>query len=64
MRHFTVKEAATLLGVAEKNVRKWMSERRLPYLKLGKAQTSPVRISEAAVERLIRQSTVPALNSQ
>jgi excisionase family DNA binding protein len=62
MNHVTVKVAAVRLGVNEKTIRKWLAERRLPYLKLGKAQTSSVRIPEKAIEKLIRESTIPALD--
>ena len=62
MTHLTVKAAAERLGVTEKTIRKWLAERRLPYLKLGKSQTSSVRIPEKALERLIRESTIPALD--
>jgi len=62
MNHVTVKAAAVRLGVKEKTIRKWLAERRLPYLKLGKAHTSSVRIPEKAIEELILASTIPALD--
>lgn len=62
MSYLTVREASKRLGVKETTIRKWLAERRLPCLKLGTARTSSVRISETVINRLILESTIPALD--
>jgi excisionase family DNA binding protein len=52
-----VSEAAKQLSIKEKTLRAWMAERRIAYVKLGYA----VRIQSEEIERLIRESTVPAI---
>jgi len=56
MANLTVKEAADELGVKQPTVRKWIAERRMTHVKLGRA----VRIPSEAVERFIRENTIPA----
>ena len=63
-KHVSVRVAAERCGVMEKTIRKWLAQRRLPYVKFGKSQTSPVRIPEEALDRLIRENTIPALDQQ
>jgi excisionase family DNA binding protein len=45
----TVQEAAELLGVAPKTLRKWIAERRLPTVRLGRA----VRIRRIDIARIV-----------
>lgn len=55
-RLLRVDEAARLLGMKESGVRRWISLRRLPVVKLNRM----VRIPLSALEDLITLSTVPA----
>jgi len=57
MANLTVKETADELGVKQPTVRKWIAERRLPHVKLGRA----VRVPKEAVLAFIRENTIPAL---
>jgi excisionase family DNA binding protein len=52
----TVEEAAKELGLKPSTIRAWILRRRITYVKLNRA----VRIPRAEVERLIRESTIPA----
>lgn len=53
----SVPYAADRLGVKESCVRSWIYQRKIPYVKVGRA----VRISEATIEEIIARGTVPAL---
>lgn len=57
MANLTVKDTAMELGVKQPTVRKWIAERRLPHVKLGRA----VRVPSDAIQRFIRDNTVPAI---
>ena len=52
----TVREASQRLGLQEGTLRLWLAQRRLPYVKLGRA----VRIPADAVEQYINANTIPA----
>jgi excisionase family DNA binding protein len=52
----TVRQAAEELNVSVHTVRAWMAQRRLGYVRLGRA----VRIPEAEIRRLLERGTVPA----
>ncbi len=56
----TVAEAARQLGLKEPTIRLWMAQRKISYVKLGRA----VRIPQAELDRLLRQSTIPARETQ
>ncbi len=56
MANLTVRDAADELGVKQPTVRKWIAERRLPHVKLGRA----VRIPAEAVWAFIEKNTIPA----
>jgi excisionase family DNA binding protein len=56
MANWTVRHTAEELGVKPVTVRKWLAERRLPYVKLGRA----VRIPAEAVRSFIEKNTIPA----
>lgn len=58
-RLLTIRESAERLGLREGTVRFWVSRRRLPKVKLGRA----VRIPEEALDALIRSGYVPARRS-
>lgn len=47
-------EAAQILTVAEVTLRRWVSERRIPYLKIGRS----VRFDIAELEAWIRKHAV------
>jgi excisionase family DNA binding protein len=53
----TEREAATLLRVSIHTIRAWRYQRRLGYIKLGKA----VRIPHREIARVLRHGNVPAL---
>jgi excisionase family DNA binding protein len=52
----TVPETARALGISRHTVRAWIAQRRIGYLKLGRS----VRIPQAEIERILRESAVPA----
>ncbi len=52
----TAREAALVLGIKEKTIRNWTSERRIQFVKLG----SSVRYQREELERMVAQSTVEA----
>lgn len=54
---FTVREAAKKLGLTEKGLRAWISQRKINFHKLGGA----IRISEKEIDRLIKESLRPAI---
>lgn len=55
----TVIEAADRMGVGERFVRRLVTERRIPYSKLGKH----VRISEADIEAYLEAARVEAVET-
>jgi excisionase family DNA binding protein len=56
----TVAKAAERLGLKEGTLRIWLYQRKLAYVKLGRA----VRVPESEVERLVRENLVPARGNQ
>jgi excisionase family DNA binding protein len=52
----TVPQAAERLGLKQSTIRAWMLRRRIEFVRLGKRA---VRISQAELERLIAEGTVP-----
>jgi excisionase family DNA binding protein len=57
-RLLTVREAAERLALREGTIRLWLSRRRLPKVRLGRA----VRIPADAVEEFVRSRTIAAQN--
>lgn len=55
-RLLTCAAAAQELGLKEATIRAWITSRRLPCVKLGRA----VRVPAEAIEEFIRKNTVPA----
>lgn len=51
-----VRQAAVKWGVEESTVRSWILRRKIAYVKIGRS----VRISDAEIERVIRENTIPA----
>ena len=52
----TVKPAAEKTGLSQACWRRWISERRVNYVRLGRA----IMIADTEIERLIVGGTVPA----
>ena len=54
----TIREAARRLGLREKSLRRWVSLRKIEYIKAGERA---VRISSAEIDRLIESGRVPRI---
>ena len=54
----TVPEAADRLRLKPSTIRKWLFERRLAYVRVGR---KAVRIRESDLEKLLRENYTPAL---
>ena len=54
----TVKEAAEQLGLKPCTIRKWVLQRELSYVRVGKRA---IRISEREVERVISSGLRPSI---
>jgi excisionase family DNA binding protein len=52
----TVIQAAARLGLSSHTIRAWIAQRRIAYIRLGRA----VRIPAAEVDRILRENTIPA----
>ena len=52
----TVKQAAEALGLKAATIRAWLSRRRLPCVRCGRA----VRIPAQAIAEFIERNTIPA----
>jgi excisionase family DNA binding protein len=52
----TVKEAALLLGIKECTVRLWLAQRKLSFVRCGRA----VRIPKREIKDFIERNTIPA----
>ena len=52
----TVNEIARELGLKSGTIRLWVSQRRVAHFKLGRA----VRIPRSELERLMKESLIPA----
>jgi excisionase family DNA binding protein len=55
-----VADCAEQTGLKEPTIRLWMAQRKIAYVKLGRA----VRIPQAEIDRLIQQNTVPVVRSE
>lgn len=53
-------EAAEELGVSVACLRSWVYRRAVPFVKIGRL----VKISEATIQRIIAEGTVPALKER
>lgn len=56
----TVHEAAEELGLSVHTIRAWVADRRIGYLRLGRA----IRIPAEEIHKIIEQSTVPAVRKE
>jgi excisionase family DNA binding protein len=52
----TVKQAADRTALSAACWRRWIAERKISYVRLGRA----IRITDAEIERVIASGTVPA----
>jgi excisionase family DNA binding protein len=52
----TVREAADKTGLSQACLRRWIAERRIGFVRLGRA----IRITSAELERIIAEGAVPA----
>lgn len=53
----TVAQAAEQLGLSESTIRAWIGQRRIGFVRLGRA----VRIPAAEIERLMERGYVPPI---
>lgn len=53
----TVREAAEELGLSPATIRLWIRQRRIGYVRLGRA----VRIPASEIHRIVERGTVPAI---
>lgn len=56
-QHRTVTEAAEELNLSVHTIRSWIAQRRLGYVRLGRA----IRIPETEIRKVIDRGTVPAV---
>jgi excisionase family DNA binding protein len=52
-----VEDSALFLGLKPATVRKWILERRLPFVKIGRS----VRIRQSTLAAIVERSTIPAI---
>lgn len=52
LKPYSIAEVAELMGVHPCTVRRWISQGKLSAKKIGTGRTSPLRISESALNRL------------
>jgi excisionase family DNA binding protein len=57
LQFLRVYEAAQYLNVEESTIRAWLLRRKLPKVRVG---DRAIRIPRAALDKLIREGTVPA----
>ena len=57
VRTVTVNDAAEELGLSPATIRAWIRQRRIGYVRLGRA----VRIPSSEIHRLVERGTVPAI---
>ena len=55
-RPLSVREVAGALGLSESTIRSWLAQRRLGFVRLGRA----IRIPVEEVDRVLAQGAVPA----
>lgn len=56
MQLLKVRNAAERLGIAEVTLRKWIAERKVEVVRLT---ARAVRVSQAEIERLVADATIP-----
>jgi excisionase family DNA binding protein len=55
-RLLTVREVAERLGLREGTVRMWLTKRKLPYVRCGRA----IRVPAEAIAQFVERNTIPA----
>ncbi len=55
-RPLSVREVAGALGLSESTIRSWLAQRRLGFVRLGRA----IRIPVEEIDRVLAQGAVPA----
>lgn len=55
-RPLSVREVAGALGLSESTIRSWLAQRRLGFIRLGRA----VRIPREEIDRVLAEGAVPA----
>ncbi len=55
-RPLTVRETAGALGLSESTIRSWLAQRRLGFVRLGRA----IRIPVEEIDRVLAEGAVPA----
>ncbi len=55
-RPLNVREVAGALGLSESTIRSWLAQRRLGFVRLGRA----IRIPVEEIDRVLAQGAVPA----
>jgi excisionase family DNA binding protein len=55
----TIRETAEELGLSPATIRAWIRQRRIGYVRLGRA----VRIPVSEIQRLVERGTVPAIQN-
>lgn len=56
----TIRETAEELGLSPATLRAWIRQRRISYVRLGRA----VRVPASEIRRLIERGTVPAIRGE
>ena len=59
-RLITAEEVATGLCVNPKTIISWVSERRIPFIKFGRGQRSPLRFSPKVLNLWIDENSIKA----
>ena len=54
----TIRETAEELGLSPATIRSWIRQRKIGYVRLGRA----VRIPASEIQRLVERGTVPAIS--
>ncbi len=55
-RPLSVREVAGALGLSESTIRSWLAQRRLGFIRLGRA----VRIPREEIDRVLAEGAMPA----
>ena len=56
----TIRETAAELGLSPNTVRLWISQGRMPHVRLGKT----IRVRQSEIEQLIEDGAVPAVETR
>ena len=56
----TTEEFASALGLSPKTIRQWVWNRRVPFVRVGRA----IRFKPETIDEIVTRGTVPALEAQ